>query len=93
MKVSFYNGLSFLGNVVMVAGSVLQLKDTLNQKEDLDNGDYSSSNEVNWTPVYVIASGLVVSILANNSITKHPEFKYSHHPWRSNQKADFWYDR
>ena len=47
------------------------LADTLKQKEETDKGNVSTSEDLDMTPLYVMISGVLVSIVANNKIKQH----------------------
>lgn len=66
-----YNGFALLGSGVMLAGTVMLLMDTLQQKDDVESGDLSSSNDTDWTPVYVVAAGAGISLISTSALKRH----------------------
>ena len=70
-KAAGYNGIALIGSSVVLAGSVMLLMDTLQQKEDVEQGDASTSDEVDMTPLYVMIGGTLISIVANNKFKTH----------------------
>ena len=60
IKASYtYNGVSLIGSLVMVTGSVLMLSNTLKEANDVSNGKLSSDQD-DITPLLLILGGAVL---------------------------------
>lgn len=70
-KAASYKGLNMLGGFIVLGGAVWTLSDTMKQADDVNNGDLSSTNETNWTPLYVMFAGVIVGAVTNSLIKKH----------------------